>query len=249
VKQSFRDSVGRLEREHWWYRARRRILERAVDRFAPAAARSLSIGIGSSAEAEMLAQRTTLFAVDVAEIDARCAAVSLPARADAVALPFSDASFDAVFLFDVLEHIENDAAALDEVRRVLRPRGALLITVPAFMFLYGRQDIVSEHKRRYTRRGLLELVRGHGFELRHATFFNGVLFLPIAAMRIARRLRRTAESGARSDFDVRLPRALESLLETAFALERFTIERRVMPFGVSLLCAARRANAGSGAPA
>ena len=78
-------------------------------------------------------------------------------QTDATLLPFSDASFDAVFIFDVLGHIDGDNVVAEEIRRVLRPGGALLITVPAFMFLFGHQDRMSDHKRRYHRRTLVKL--------------------------------------------------------------------------------------------
>ena len=172
--------MAQLENEHWWYRARRTILEQAVDRFVGDTARALTVGVGAMREAEMLAKRTRLVAIDRAPINPDCTEFSLPTQADALALPFADHAFDAVFIFDVLEHIDGDDLVLKEIHRVLTPEGRLLITVPAFMFLYGRQDVVSEHKRRYRRGPLARLLEETGFDVEYASYFNTVLFPPIA---------------------------------------------------------------------
>jgi SAM-dependent methyltransferase len=210
-----------------------------VDRFAPAPRRSLAVGIGASAEAEMLARRTRLVAVDLARPQPRCGELALAVQADASRLPFAAASFDAVFAFDVLEHIQDEDAALEEVRRVLRPDGSFVLSVPAFPFLFGRQDVVCHHHRRYRRSRLVPLLQAHGFSVDHASYFNSLLFLPVAAIRAGRRLLRTADPPDRSDFDLRLPRPVERLLEKAFSAERHLVTRGAMPFGVSLLCVAR----------
>jgi SAM-dependent methyltransferase len=242
MKPHFREAMARLEDDHWWFRARRHILDRAIDRFVGTTGLALTVGVGITREAEMLARRTRLVAIDRAPIDPRCVEVALATRADAVSLPFDDSVFDAVFLFDVLEHIDDEGAALGEIHRVLRAGGSLLLTVPAYMLLYGRQDVVSEHKRRYRLRPLRDLLRRSGFEVAYATYFNTLLFPPIAALRIARRLvpeRALADNGA-SDFDLRLPGALEGLLEGLFSLERHAIGHAALPFGISILCSAKR---------
>ncbi len=240
MKKPFRDALGRIEQEHWWYRGRQVILERAMDRFVGNPERSLAIGVGASREAEMLSKRTHLVAVDREEINRRSAEVAMGVQTDAALLPFSDASFDAVFIFDVLEHIDGDDVVVEEIRRVLRPGGALLITVPAFMFLFGRQDRMSDHKRRYRRRTLVKLVSEHGLEVQYCTYFNALLFPPIAAARVARRWLRLPDRNEKTDFDMRLPGVVERLLERLLALESHAIDRVSLPFGVSLLCSARR---------
>jgi SAM-dependent methyltransferase len=245
MKEPFRESMARLEEEHWWFRARRTILDRAVDRFVGRTGLALTVGVGATREAEMLARRSRLVAIDRAPIDENCTSFALATRADALALPFADEVFDAVFIFDVLEHIDDDARVLAEIRRVLRPGAKLLITVPAFMFLFGLQDVVSEHKRRYRRRGLADLLRRSGFEVDYNTYFNTLLFPPIAAVRLLRRVfpksDADAEAGS-SDFDLRLPGPVEKILESVFSAERRAIGAASLPFGISILCAARRSS-------
>jgi SAM-dependent methyltransferase len=245
MKEPFRESMARLEEEHWWFRARREILDRAVERFVGETGLALTVGVGATREAEMLARRSRLVAIDRAPINPRCTSFALATRADALALPFADEVFDAVFIFDVLEHIEDEGRVLGEIRRVLRPGAKLLMTVPAFMFLFGLQDEVSEHKRRYRRRPLAELLRRSGFEVDYNTYFNTLLFPPIAAVRLLRRVfpknGANPETGS-SDFDLRLPGAIEKILESLFSAERHAIGVATLPFGISILCAARRAS-------
>lgn len=246
MKEPFRESMARLEEEHWWFRARRDILDRAVERFVGRTRLALTVGVGATREAEMLARRSRLVAIDRAPIDPHCTSFALGTRADALALPFADEVFDAVFIFDVLEHIEDESRVLAEIRRVLRPEGKLLMTVPAFMLLFGLQDVVSEHKRRYRRRPLAELLRRSGFEVRYNTYFNTLLFPPIAVVRLLRRVfprsAADAEAGS-SDFDLRLPGPVERVLESLFSAERHAIGATTLPFGISILCAARRPSA------
>jgi len=246
MKHEFRQAMARLEDDHWWFRARRDILDRAVARFVGTTNLALTVGVGITREAEMLAKRTRLVAIDRARIDSRCLDVALPAQADATAIPFGDSVFDAVFLFDVLEHVDQEAKALAEIRRVLRPGGTLLVTVPAFMFLYGLQDEVSEHKRRYRRKPLVALLCRSGFQVEYASYFNTFLFPPIAAVRVFRRVfpsgrsPEVSERNGASDFDLRLPGALENALEKLFSLERHAVGNAALPFGVSILCSAKR---------
>ncbi len=242
MQEHFRRDMGRLEDNHWWYRARRRILEHAVSSFVAHNPRALTVGVGARREAEMLSQYSRLVAIDRAPINPECREFSLAARADALALPFADGSFDAVFIFDVLEHLD-DEKALAELRRVMTKDARLLVTVPAFMFLFGRQDVVSEHKRRYRLGPLARLLEGSGFRVDYATYFNTLLFPPIALIRVLRRIfpepASTEASG--SDFELRLPSFAEGILEKMFALERHAVGRWRLPIGISILCSARRA--------
>ncbi len=240
MKEHFRESYEGLAREHWWFRARRRILEQAVEGWIPRPTRALAIGIGGRAEAEMLTARFPLTAVELAPLDPELAEITTGVRADAVALPFESGGFDTVFLFDVLEHIEDHEAAAREIHRVLRPGGHCLISVPAFQSLFGPVDYIAEHKRRYRKRELENLLGRCGFRIEHSTYFNTVLFPPIALIRILRRALPAPKNETHSDFDLRLPERLERVLESIFALERHMVGRIPMPFGISLLCSISR---------
>src|SRR5437879_7361773 len=154
-------------------------------------ARIIDIGSGGGAVAQALLEFGNVTAGD---IDVRCAAgvarragLSL-AYGTAEAVPVADGSFDLVTAFDVLEHLDDDVKALREMARVARPAGLIAVTVPAYGWMWGRQDEISHHRRRYTGRSLRKAITAAGFRSLRLTAFNSILFPGIAAVRVARRL-------------------------------------------------------------
>jgi SAM-dependent methyltransferase len=139
-------------------------------------------------------------------------------------LPFADASFDLVTSFDVLEHIDDDVAALRELARVLRPGGRVVMAVPAFPLLWGDQDLVSHHFRRYRWPQLRDCMLAAGLEPLHHSYFNVLLFVPIAAIRLGRRALRPPRADS-TDFRLGPP-ALNGLLARLFAAEAPLVARR-----------------------
>lgn len=236
-----------LAPDHWWFRARRRIFERVLDEHVtlPPDARILDLGPGSGVNLPVLAPRGRVTVLDVSRFSlATCRSGGATCvQADATRPPFRDASFDLVCALDVLEHLVEDERALRACRRVLRPEGRLLASVPALGLLWGRQDVLSEHKRRYARADFESRLVAAGFELERLTYFNSLLFPPILAVRLMMRpfLRATSQNGGGSDLGLRLPRPAEELLYRLFASERHWLARRDLPIGVSLLGLARPA--------
>ena len=215
MDEAFYRSYFEIEGRHWWFLGRRRLFLRLIeDRFgARRPIDMLDFGCGTGAFLEHLERFGAVSAVD------------------------SDASFDLATTLDVVEHIDDDVAALAELRRVLRPDGVLLVAVPAFMFLWGKQDEVSHHKRRYTARTLRAALHYAGFAVERTSYFNTLLFPPIAAVRVGRRLLRRPGS-AESDFDLG-PAMLNRALGALFGAEAGIVARRSLPFGVSVLALAR----------
>jgi SAM-dependent methyltransferase len=231
-----------LERDHWWFRGRRRILARLLAALKlPERARVLDVGCGTGANGPVLAATGWSVGVDASPLPlglGRTAERTHAARlrADAGRLPFAAASFDLVCALDVLEHLDDDAAAAAELRRVLRPGGALVIFVPALRILWGLQDEVSHHRRRYDRARLRAIVTGAGLALERLTFFNTLLFPPILAARLAMRLWRPADLRSENGVGGRLASRVAELI---FAAEAPLLSRLDLPVGVSLACVAR----------
>ncbi|MCA1557144.1 MAG: class I SAM-dependent methyltransferase [Acidobacteria bacterium] len=151
-------------------------------------------------------------------------------------LPYEDETFDLVTALDVVEHLDDDLAGLKEFRRVLRPDGRILLFVPAFMFLWGVQDDVSHHRRRYTLPGLLKVVREAGFEIERSTYANISFFLPILMVRKFMRA-----TGIRTETENSIGiSALNGVLGKVFGAESSVLRRMNLPFGVSALCVARK---------
>ncbi|MFN8204547.1 MAG: methyltransferase domain-containing protein [Solirubrobacteraceae bacterium] len=234
-----------IEDRHWWFLGRRRIilseLARALPPAPPEGRRLLDIGCGTGTMVRELGRfgRTEGLDADPQAV-AFCARRGLTtvARFDGERLPRADASVDVVSAFDVLEHLDDDRGMAAEMRRVLRPGGTAIVTVPAYRWMWGPQDEISHHRRRYVRAELVAVLRGAGLDVRRATYFNTLLFAPIAAIRV---LRRDPPAGGElhSDFELGSPR-VNRLLAAAFGSEEALLRRgATFPFGVSILAVAR----------
>ena len=197
----------------------------------------LETGSGTGAMGQMFAQYGWFVGLDASWIALQLARV----RVDCLvagrleSLPFVDRSFDAVFACDVLEHVERDASALLELRRICKPAGKLFLTVPAFQFLWSPHDEVNRHRRRYTKRQLAALLAATNWRVDRLSYFNTLLFPPIAGVRLLGKLHPQRSGPARSDLSRRVPRPVNAVLEAVFASERHLLRRWNLPFGVSLL--------------
>jgi len=244
-----------LESWHWWFRGRQRILEAVLRRaFAettvPGPHSIVSLGSGPPSGFAWL----TPFAGEgglVVGLDAdpsgalRAAAATEPAPAGVQLVagtmerpPLRPHAAHAVLALDVIEHLDDDAAGLAEAASLVAPGGFLLVTVPALPSLWGAQDTVNHHRRRYTRRSLADAFARAQLPRPRLTYFNMLLFPPIAAVRWTRRLLRKAPDG-RSDFDGSRPGLQNNVLEEIFAAERAIVTRGSLPIGVSLLALLR----------
>jgi SAM-dependent methyltransferase len=234
-----------IEEQHWWYRGRRRILAAVLDGLAlPGDARILDAGCGSGRNMVDLARRGSVCGVELASasLDAAAARQVGEVRPGSLEepLPFDDRAFDLAVALDVLEHVGDDAFALRELARVVRPGGRLVLTVPQYAWLWGEHDVLSHHHRRYTRLLLLASGAQAGWSAERVTAFNTVLLAPIAAARFVQRRRRRPEPS--SDLG-RTPRGpVNEGLERVLGTEAAWIRRgRDLPAGVSLLAVLRRA--------
>jgi SAM-dependent methyltransferase len=152
------------------------------------------------------------------------------------AMPFDAPRFDLITCHDVLEHIEDDRGALLELRRVARPGGVLLITVPAYPRLWSSHDELNRHCRRYTRPELLSRAAEAGWQPLRTTHFNALLLPVAAAWRLGERLpSRKSEAPPTSEL-VRTPRSLNWLLEQPLRAEAALLRTgRRIPAGLSLV--------------
>ena len=245
MEKSYAEQYALLEGEHWWFRARRMVLRTLLAQLEwPQQPRILEIGVGPGHNLlEVYPPDARLEGVEPDEGLARLAARHGPApvfQASIDRLPseIEDGSYDCVTMFDVLEHIKDDARALQIVNRKLRHGGRIVLSVPAYMWLWGQQDIVNQHYRRYMLRELRQKLEAAHFTIERMTYFNTFLFLPIAAVRLIARCRRQSQK-AEGDFAyVREPS--NAMLFTLFGAERFLLRYLDFPFGVSAFAAARK---------
>jgi SAM-dependent methyltransferase len=229
------------DESHWWYRGRRRVLRATLDRLPLGpAARLLDAGCGSGRTLDELARYGRVSGIDLSAEAVTCARgrghddVRVARVED---LPFEDASFDVVTCLDVIEHTPDDAATLAELRRVTRPGGLLLVTVPAYEALWSWHDEVNLHFRRYDSSSLRAVAVNAGWDVVADTHFNSVLLAPAAAVRVVQRRRRPHGN---SNLDL-TPSALNGVLELPLRLESRLIATGVrLPAGLSLLAVLRR---------
>lgn len=227
------------DRRHWWFRGRRAVLRAVLPGVLPVRpARLLELGCGSGNMLEMLSEFGEAIGVEAnpllveaaraAGLDARCG--TLPGD------PLVPRGWaDAVLLLDVLEHLDDEAAALATARGALAPHGILVVTVPAYAWLWSGHDVALGHRRRYTAGRLRAVVADAGFRVARVTYFNTLLFPVLALVRVAKRV----WGDASHDLRPASP-ALSVVLEHCFALERHLVPRVRLPYGSSLLLVARR---------
>ena len=236
--------MNRVEDSHWWYVGRRAILESFLEQIIqnPKSKiqnpKILDVGCGTGGNLEMLAKFGAAEGVDISD-DALefCKAKGLKARKGlAESLPFENESFDVVTALDVVEHLDDDVAGLKEMHRVLKPGGKTLIFVPAFMWLWGVQDDVSNHRIRYTKKQIVERLQKSGFEIERATYANITFFTPILA---GRTLMKLTGIKPESENNVNVS-ALNGIFGKIFSAERFWLKRANFPFGVSIVIVAKK---------
>ena len=155
------------EEWYWWHRARERIVHRALERWAPPHPRILDVGCGTGHTTASLQRFGPVVGVELA---AEALAIARGrglqvARSLAAQLPVPPSSFGVAVALDVLEHLDDDAAAAREIFTSLEPGGVLVATVPAYMFLWSSHDVALGHRRRYRRRQLREMLESAGFTI------------------------------------------------------------------------------------
>ncbi len=251
MDDSMYDLFADVDGSHWWFEGRRQVVAAVLERHLPRRPAGhpdrpsiVDIGCGSGAMLGMLdgfGQVTGLEMFEDAVTYCRQRYADV-ARIELARIPDDlprDGAYDVACAFDVVEHIEDDRTAVARIHDAVRPGGLFVSAVPAFPSLWGDTDVLSHHFRRYRRGPYCDLLRGAGFEIERATYFNTWLFPPAAAVRWAKRLRRRTDRPPRADLDLSDGR-LDRILTAVFASERHVVTRWSMPVGVSLLVVARR---------
>lgn len=233
------DSMAELDQRHWWYRARRHVIAALIRRKAMPSegAELLEIGCGTGHNLAMLSQFGHVQALEVDSAAREIAEQRLGKPVLSAPLPelagVPKRHFDLVGAFDVIEHIEDDAAALGAIATCLKPGGKFVATVPAHQWMWSAHDVVNHHKRRYSIGQFRTLFAASPLKLEAIGYFNSLLFPLAVAQRLASKVKGSDES------DLKMPAALlNSALEKAFAAERHLIGRVPLPPGLSLFAVA-----------
>jgi SAM-dependent methyltransferase len=242
VRQDEYEIMHAQELGHWWFRGRRRVLVDLLREVAGPRAGSLRIldyGCGTGGNTSGYASLGAVVGIEPDPAAVRLARERGGAqycRASGTQLPFGQGAFDVVVASDVLEHIEDDLAAVSEIARVLRPGGATIISVPAHQWLFLEHDAALYHFRRYSKAGLRDLLERGGLRVRRLSYWNAALFPAICLHRLlVKRRRHEPRSDTTSP-----PWLINEALTALLAVEAAILRRAPLPWGVSLVGVAER---------
>jgi SAM-dependent methyltransferase len=240
LERSIFDIMAENSDHHWWWLSRRRLVSQMIRELKlPADAKILEIGCGSGADLEELGQYGKVHGL---EQDPEMLKIAQGRQIADVRggqlpdqIPFNE-KFDLIVLLDVLEHIQDDARSLEAIRNALAPGGVVLITVPAFQFLWSKFDEVLHHHRRYVQDGMDNLLQSKDFSLIRASYFNTILFPVAFLVRLINRMMTTVTSTG-----LKKPLKIVNIIMMGIAsFERRLIKTTRLPFGTSLIVVAKK---------
>jgi SAM-dependent methyltransferase len=236
--------MDEFQRGHWWYRGRRYIARTIVKKYSKPAngpVSFLDIGCGVGEGSYIVPRVDRLVGIDESSealLYAKGKGYTTLVEGSGEHLPFSDAEFQGIIATDVIEHIEDDEAALRECFRVLRPKGIFLITVPAYEWLWSGHDELFGHKRRYLKRDLLKKAREAGFEILFDSYYVTFLFPIIALIRL---LVRQVSRYKKSSHFFWIPQLVNEFLFWILMSEGNLLRWGMkLPFGSSIIVVARK---------
>lgn len=238
MNRAFYRNYFKAEKEHWLMSSRRQLFANILKKHEVLPSASvLDLGCGAgSLVAQLNSCGYMTYGLDISSEAVRLGTlrgVGNLAVMDNYSLHFPDDSFNAVLMVDILEHLDHEGWLLKEAERVLRPGGIAIAVVPAFKFLWGYHDVISGHYRRYSMDDLRSIIRAvTSFKVVHDSYFNFLLFAPIAALRLLRRIFKVKPS--ESDFSLN-NRLANALFSGVMKLELWLFQKMRFPFGVSVL--------------
>ncbi len=234
-----------LESEHFWFCARNKLIVWAMNKYFPASKTMLEIGCGTGFVSAGLKQANPQLILTGSDVSARGLSFAKQRIAcldcvqfDATDIPYRE-EFDVIGAFDVLEHIEDDHKVLRSIKQALKPRGGVMITIPQHQFLWSSADEKACHKRRYSKKEIIELLDKAGFEIIRATSFI-TLLMPF--MLVSRKILNKNDKPENDPLaELKLPRVMNYTFEMICSLELLLIKSGInLPFGGSLFIIARK---------
>jgi len=232
------EKMYQFEEKYWWWVGRRKLIKGILDKLNLNSATILDVGCGTGINLNYLSRYGAVIGLDSSK-DAinfcRMRGSKNVTEADAERLSFKDDTFDLITALDLLEHLD-DNKALKGFYRVLKPNGYLVLSVPAFSFIWSKHDEAVHHKRRYTKHQLKDILEANGFIIEKVSYWNFFLFIPIVVMRLVKRSWKNQE--IKTDV-AELPGIVNRLLVSVLRIESYLIQHVNLPIGVSLMCVAR----------
>ena len=230
-----------IETMHWWFTARQEILAEIIrDRIRlPQNAKVLDVGCGTGAILAILDRQFDAYGTDMSPLAidfCRQRGLNKAYCCTLDTFPYPDLRFDLITMLDVIEHIDDDIGVLRQAFELLNPNGRILVTVPAYEFLWSQYDELNHHKRRYVRSRLIEVIRASGFSIEMASYYNTILFPTAFVRRIFERFIRPKND---STLDLPPP-SINRILRRVFSFERHLLRFMRLPFGLSVVAIAKK---------
>lgn len=222
-----------LEDRQWWFKAKRELVLKMFDRYGRKEGVLLDVGCGTGINLNAFGQMTRVIGCDYSKEAlkfTRKRGNYHLVRADARNLPFKNNSFDSVTALDLLEHVDDDEKAIKNIYRVLNRHGILIITVPANKFMWTNHDVISDHKRRYSQNEIKSKLQKCGFKIEKISYWNSILFLFTLLYKFLNKKSHVQPA----------PKPINFVLFKLMQLDNFLVEKTKLPFGVSILCVARK---------
>lgn len=240
------DAHDRLEDRHWWFEGRRRVIRSVLHRhlLPRANRRILDVGCGSGGMFPLLSEFGEVSGCEYSpEMRARAQAKFPGKRVEPCELPHDvpQGTFDVVTAFDVIEHVDDAIGSLRSMKERLPFDGQIVVTVPAFQFLWSHHDDVNFHKRRYGRMQLVSHLSSAGLKVTFASYYNTLLFPAVAAARVLEKLMPSRFTPKREADLEETKQPVNAVLTQLFGSESLAVGRTSLPFGVSLIAVAQRA--------
>jgi SAM-dependent methyltransferase len=234
------EKMYKFEEKYWWWVGKREIVKGILDRLNLNSTNILDIGCGTGFNMNYLKDYGKIVGLDFSKEALNFCKMrgnKNLVQANAEKVPFKGDMFDLIITLDLLEHLD-DNKILKEFYRALKPTGYLIVTVPAFEFLWSEHDEALHHKRRYNKSQLREILTSNGFITENISYWNFFLFLPIVAMRLIKRRMKSEEI----ETDVKeLPNIVNMFLASVLSIEGRIISHGVnLPFGVSIVCVCKK---------
>lgn len=243
MEQQEYSTMFELENDYWWFVARRSLVEEIVktETSHHKEPNIFDVGCGTGANLAAFSRYGKSFGIDMAT-DAikfcRSRGLNNLVQSKVESLAYPSDVFDVVTALDVLEHIDDDLAAMQELYRVCKPGGMLLVTVPAYGFLWSEHDEALHHRRRYAAYELRNKLTLTGFNIERCSYFITIFFFPILFIRILQGIFKKSTHPKTSHIE--LPNVVNQLLIGILAFEQLLFKFINLPFGVSIVCTARK---------
>jgi len=230
------------EEKYWWYVGRNVIIRSFLEKYCKLKNGSsvLDVGCGTGGFASSISENLTPLCLDTSPIALDyCKKRGIKNIFNSTLEDFdsSNLNIQALTLLDVIEHIENDFSVIKNANRVLEKDGWLLVTVPAFQWLWSKHDVLVMHQRRYSKKQLVDLLSSGSFQVEYSSYFNFFLFIPAV---IKRFLNEHFVKEVNIESVEEVPNFLNTIFKNIFAFEAKVLQKIKFPFGLSIIAIARK---------